>query len=80
MTHTQEPANGRISAARVESKDSHMVRVKFKQDVRHPDYGEIEEGEVLDVTYEYAEEYRRLGFAEESTERLSRRSQAAKDE
>jgi len=56
-----------------------MVRVKFKQATRHPDYGEIEEGEVLEVTAEYAEDYRVLGFAEETSERLSRRTRADND-
>jgi hypothetical protein len=64
---------------RVQRRGERLVRVKFTQATRHPDYGEIAEGEVLEVEFNYAEEYWRLGFAEDSTERLSRPSAAAKD-
>jgi len=72
--HTQQPPDGQVSAVRVESKGEGMVRVKFKEATRHPDYGEIDAGEVLEVSAEYADAYRALKFAEESTERLSRRT------
>jgi len=51
-----------------------MARVKFLVNTSHPDYGEIKEGEVLAVTRDYADHYIQLGFAEDSSEDLSRES------
>jgi hypothetical protein len=42
-----------------------MARVKFLKPTVHPDYGQIEKGEVLAVPQEYLRDYLELGIAQE---------------
>jgi hypothetical protein len=47
-------------------------KVKFLRDTVHPDYGQIEKGEVLRVRRDYLDDYEELGIAEETDDDLSR--------
>lgn len=51
-----------------------MARVKFLKDARHPDYGEIKKGEVLEVSRDYLRDYEAAGLAEESNDKVSRQA------
>jgi hypothetical protein len=47
-------------------------RVRFLKDTVHPDYGQVKEGEVLEVDRPYVRQYEELGIAEETRERPTR--------
>jgi hypothetical protein len=50
-----------------------MARVKFLVDTVHPDYGQVEKGEVLKVDRAYLDEYEKLGIGEESDDDYTRK-------
>ena len=45
-----------------------MPKVKILKDLSHPDYGFLEEGDVVIVSRDYVRDYEALGFAEEVDE------------
>ena len=47
-------------------------KVKFLRDTIHPEYGNVEKGEVLRVLRAYLDDYEELGIAEETDDELSR--------
>jgi hypothetical protein len=47
-------------------------RVRFLKDTVHPDYGQVKEGEVLEVARAYVRQYEEAGIAEETRERRTR--------
>lgn len=51
-----------------------MARVEFLKATRHPDYGEIKKGEVLEVTWDYVRDYEDLGLAKETDKDLTRKA------
>jgi hypothetical protein len=63
MESSMSSGSGEVEVRRTTPREARPEQVRFLKATHHPEYGQIDVGEVLIVTIGYAEHYESVGIA-----------------